>query len=117
MPPPWEAWFALNPAQPPVLTRSQFRLCLVIQREFIGSLIRDWGEAFRVTFQFALPRSDRIRVLSLWDILRFDFIIYEFGIPRTEEDWGSIVRWGRRKLPHGRFQTSGILSSVVLRRP
>ena len=48
MPPPWEAWFALNPAQPPVLTRSQFRLCLVIQREFIESLIRDWGEAFRV---------------------------------------------------------------------
>ena len=71
MPPPWEAWFALNPAQPPVLTRSQFRLCLVIQREFIGSLIRDWGEAFRVTFQFALPRSDRVRVLPLWDILLF----------------------------------------------
>ena len=34
---------SLHPAQPPVLTRSQFCLCLMIQRDFIESLIRDLG--------------------------------------------------------------------------
>ena len=115
--PPWEGWFAIDPAQPLVLTRSQFRLCLVIQREFIESLIQDLGAAFRFAVQFTLPRSNRVRVFPLRDILRFGFIIRVFGIPRTEEDWGEVVRWGRRTLPHGRFQTSGILSSVVVRRP
>ena len=108
---------SLHPAQPPVLTRSQFCLCLVIQRDFIESLIQDLGAAFRVAVQFTLTRSNRVQILPLWDILRFDFIIRVFGIPRTEEDWGTIVCWGRRTLPHGRFQTSGILSSVVVRRP
>ncbi len=113
MTPPWEDWFALDPAQPPVLTRSQFRLSLVIQREFIESLIRDLGVVFRVAVQFTLPRSKHVRVLPLRDILQYDFIFRVFRIPRTEEDWGEVVRWGRRTLPHGRVQTSGILSSVV----
>jgi len=81
MTPPWEDWFALDPTQLPVLTRSQFCLCLVIQWEFIEFLIRDLGAAFRGAVQFTLPHSNRVRVLPLRDILRFDFIIRMFGIP------------------------------------
>jgi len=37
-------------------------MCLVIQREFIKSLIQDLGADFGVAFRFALPRSDRSAV-------------------------------------------------------
>jgi len=115
--PPWDTWLTF--VQPQVLTRSQFCLCLVIQREFIESLIQDLGADFRVAFRFALPRSDRCRVRPLWAILRHDFIILEIGVPQTEEDWGSVYRWGRTTLPHGLFQEDDRLTSIrgVLPRP
>ncbi len=100
--PPWDTWLSF--VQPPVLTWSQFRLCLLIQREFIESLIRDFGADFRVAIRFALPRSDRCRVRPLWAILQHDFIILEIGVPRTEEDWGSAYRWGRTTLPPAFFK-------------
>jgi hypothetical protein len=80
--PPWDTWLTFVQLQ--VLTRSQFHLCLVIQREFIESLIQDLGADFRVALRLALPRSDRCCVCPLWAILRHDFIILEIGVPRTE---------------------------------
>ena len=90
--------------QPPVLTRSQGRLCQVIQREFIESLIRDLGPNYKVTIRFALP--------PLWRILEFACIILQFWVPRTEDEWDSVVRWGRTTLPHGRFQEDDRITSV-----
>jgi len=113
--PPWDTWLIF--VQPQVLTRRQFRRCLVIQREFIESLIRDFGVDFRVSFRFALPHSDRCRVRSLWAILRHDFIILEIRVPQTEEDWGSVHRWGRTTLPHGLFQEDNRLTSIQVVHP
>jgi hypothetical protein len=109
---PWEDWYSRHPAQPPVLNRIQFCLCLVIQREFIVSLIQDLGADFRVAVQFLLPHHNRVRLRPLRDILRENKIIRILGIPRTKEDWTEIIRWGRRTLPHGRFQTSEIRSPL-----
>ena len=100
-------------AQPPVLTRSQGRLCQVIQREFIESLIRDLGPNYRVAFVFALPRSDRVLIRPLWRILEYPCIIFEFGVPRTEEEWDYVVPWGRTTLPNGRFQEDDRIITVA----
>jgi len=108
--PPWDTWLIF--VKLPVLTQSQFCLCLVIQREFIESLIRDFGADFRVSFRFALPRSDRCWVRPLWAILQHAFIFLEIGVPRTEVDWGSVYRWGRISLPHGLFQEDDRLTSI-----
>ena len=103
MPPPWTTWVTF--VQPLVLTRSQGRLCLVIQREFIESLILDLGAEFRVPVIFALPRRDtQTFIRPLWRILQYDWIILQVGVPRTEEEWNYIVYWGRTTLPHGLFQ-------------
>ena len=102
MPPPWTTWVTF--VQPPVLTRSQGRLCLVIQWEFIESLILDLGAEFRVAVIFALPRCAHIFIRPLWGILQCDWIILKFGVPRTEEEWNYVVYWGRTTLPHGLFQ-------------
>ena len=105
--------------QPPVLTRSQGRLCQVIQQEFIESLIRDLGLNYKVDPIFALPKSDRIRIRPLWRILDYACIILQVWVPRTEDEWESVGRWGRTTLPHGLFQEDDRLTSVrgVLPRP
>ena len=54
MPPPWTTCVTF--VQPPVLTRSQGRLCQVIQQENIESLIRDLGSNYKVALIFASPR-------------------------------------------------------------
>ncbi len=117
MPPPWTTWVTF--VQPPVLTRSQGRLCQVIQREFIESLIRDLGPNYKVVIRFALPKSDRLWIRPLWRVLEFPCIIFEIGVPRTEEDWDSVYRWGCTIFPHGLFQEDDRLTSVrgVLPRP
>ena len=84
----------------------------MIQREFIESLIRDLGADFRVSFKFALPRSDCVLIRPLWRILKYDCIILQFGVPRTEEEWDYVVRWGRTTLPHGLFQENDRITSV-----
>ncbi len=99
--------------QPPVLTRSQGRLCQVIQREFIESLIRDLGPNYKVALIFALPRSDRVRIRPLWRLLEYDCIILELGVPRTEEEWDYVVIWGRTTLPQGLFQEDDRITSVL----
>ena len=99
--PPWDTLLIF--VQPPVLTWSQFCLCLVIQREFIESLIRDYGADFRVSFRSALPRSDRCWVRPLWAILQHGFILLDIGVPRTEEDWGlgpNKQAWGGAAAAH-----------------
>jgi hypothetical protein len=101
MQPPWTTWVTF--VQPPVLTRSQGLLCLVIQREFIESLILDLGADFRVSVIFALPRRDCIFIRPLRRILQYDWIILQVGVPRTEEEWNYVVRWGCTTLPHGLF--------------
>ena len=106
--PPWEDWYSYHPAQPPVLTRRQYSLCLVIQRAFIVSLIQDLGADFRVAVQFTIPHRHRIRRRPLRDILLSNKIIRIIGLPLTEEVWTEIIRWGRRSLPHGPFLSSGI---------
>ncbi len=98
--------------QPPVLTRSQGRLCQVIQREFIESLIRDFGPNYKVVFIFSLPKSDRVRIRPLWRIFDCACLIFQFWVPRTEDDWESIVRWGRTILPHGLFQEDDRITLV-----
>ena len=100
--PPWDTWLIF--VQPPVLTWSKFRLCLVIQREFIESLIRDLGPNYKVAIRFALPKSDRVRICPLWRILDYACIILQVWVPRTEDEWESVVLWGRTTLPHGLFQ-------------
>ena len=109
MPPPWTIWATF--VHPPVLTRSQGRLCQVIQRELIESLIRDLGPNYKVAFIFSLPKSDRVRIRPLWRILEFACLIFQFWVPRTEDDWDSVVRWGRTTLPHGRFQEDDRITS------
>jgi hypothetical protein len=110
MPPLWTTWVTF--VQPPVLTRSQGRLCQVIQREFIESLIRDLGPNYKVAIRFALPKSDRVWIRPLWRVLEFPCIIFEIGVPRTEKDWDSVYRWGRTTFPHGLFQEDDRLTSV-----
>ena len=111
MPPPWTTCVTF--VQPPVSTWSQGRLCQVIQREFIESLIRDLGPNYKVAFIFALPKSDRIRIHPLWRILEYACIILQFWVPRTEDEWDSVVRWGRTTLPHGLFQEDDRITSVL----
>ena len=117
MPPPWTTCVTF--VQPPVLTRSQGRLCQVIQREFIESLIRDLGPDYKVALIFTLPKSDRVWIRPLWRVLEYACIILAIGIPRTEEDWDSVYIWGRTTFPHGLFQEDDRLTSVrgVLPRP
>jgi len=93
MPPTWTPCVTF--VHPPVLTRSQGRLCQAIQREFVESLIRELG------------------------ILQFPCLIFQFLVPLTEDDWDHVVRWGRTTLPHGRFQGHNEISSVtsVVSRP
>ncbi len=98
--------------EPPVLTRSQGRLCQVIQREFIESLIRDLDPNYKVAFILSLPKSDRIRIRPLWRILEYACLIFQFWVPRTEDDWESVARWGRTTLPHGLFQEDDKITAV-----
>ena len=100
--PPWTTCVTF--VHPPVLTRSQGRLRQRIQREFIESLIRDLGPNYKVALIFALPRSDRVRIRPLWRILDYACIILQVWVPRTEDEWESVVLWGRTTLPHGLFQ-------------
>jgi hypothetical protein len=109
--PPWTP--CVTVVHPPVLTRSQGRLCQRIQREFIESLIRDLGRNYRVAIRFALPKSDRVYIRPLWRVLEFACIILQFWIPLTEDagiedDWESAVLWGRTTLPHGLFQADDL---------
>jgi hypothetical protein len=110
MPPTWTTCVTF--VQPPVLTRSQGRLCQGIQREFIESLIRDLGPNYKVALIFALPKSDRVRIRPLWRILQYACIILQVGVPRTEEEWDYVVRWGRTTLPNGRFQEDDRITLV-----
>jgi hypothetical protein len=109
MPPPWTTCVTF--VQPPVLTRSQGRLCQVIQQENIESLIRDLGSNYKVALIFALPKSDRVRIRPLWRVFNYACFILQFWVPRTEDEWDSIVRWGRTTLPHGSFQEDDRLTS------
>ena len=109
--PPWTTCVTF--VHPPVLTRSQGRLCQRIQRKFIESLIRDLGEHYRVAIRFALPKSDRVYIRPLWIVLEFACIILQFWIPLTEDagiedDWDSAVLWGCTTLPHGLFQADDL---------
>ena len=64
----------------------------MIQREFIESLILDLGADFRVAVIFALPRcGDHIFIRPLWRILQYDWIILQFGVPRTDEEWNYVT--------------------------
>ena len=110
MPPPWTTWVTF--VQPPVLTRSQGRLCQVIQREFIESLIRDLGPNYKVAIRFALPKSNRVLFRPLWRVLEYPCIIFVIWVPRTEDDWDSVYPWGRTTFPHGLFQEDDRLTSV-----
>ncbi len=110
--PPWEDWHSHHPAQSRVLSRSQFHLCLEIQREFIVSLIQDLGADFRAVVQLTLPHHHRARNRPLWDILLYNKIIRILGIPWMEEVWTDIIHWGCHTLPHGRFQTSEICAPL-----
>ena len=102
MPPTWTPCVTF--VHPPVLTRSQGRLCQVIQREFVESLIRELGPKYKVGITFSLPKSGDLRIRPLWRILQFPCLIFQFLVPLTEDDWDHVVRWGRTTLPHGLFQ-------------
>ena len=71
------------------------------------------GPNYKVAFIFALPKSDRVRIRPLWRILEYACIILQFWVPRTEDKWDSIVRWGRTTLPHGLFQKDDRITSVL----
>ena len=111
MPPTWTP--SVTFVHPPVLTRSQGRLCQLIQREFIESLIQEFGPNYMVGITFSLPKSGYLRIRPLWRILQFPCLIFQFLVPLTDDDWDYVVRWGRTTLPHGRFQKHNEIISVT----
>ena len=99
--------------QPPVLTRSQFRLCLEIQREFLEQVIRIEGANYRVAVVFAYPRRDNLFIRPLWRLLQYDWVILQIGVPRYEEEWDYVYYWGRTNLPYGIFKEDDRICAII----